>query len=591
MTTSNGGSAGGSGGGGGGAGKALRRYGPIALIVVVIAGILIFVSAGGDDDDDSDVAADSTEASDTTVAEGEAGAGDKPLMYQEAVELGTEGDIAWADTCDTDTGRLMMPVHNAYPCIEPWAEGTDNGGATAPGVTADEIVVVNYKGQPDPLTQALVEDVGADTDPNAVNNNEIDYINMFADLAETYGRSIRLVTIEATGSPSDATAAQADALRAIEEDPFIVIGGPGQTPAWWQALAAEEITCVCGTTESADVMAQVAPYIWPVAMSPEQADEHLLELVGKQLVGKNAEFAGDEAMQSQPRVFGWIQAETETGEYTARNDAFEARLEEEYGGTIAARSTYFFDPGAAAEVATTTIARMKEAGVTTIILSTDPLIPANITSEATAQNYFPEWVIGPSVLVDTTIFGRSFDQTQWAHALGMSIPTARAERELGDSYVGYQWYYGTEPQVNSQATQYPGPFIAMLGIHLAGPNLTPETFAEGLDRFPPEEPGFTYTHTSWGEGVWTDVDWFAGDDATVVWWDPNAEGEDEAGNASTPERKGMLRYVEGGQRFLPGEWPEEPIPFFQEEGSTTIYTERPDPAPDYGPWPGSPAAG
>ncbi len=237
MTTSNGGSAGGSGGGGGGAGKALRRYGPIALIVVVIAGILIFVSAGGDDDDDSDVAADSTEASDTTVAggEGEGGAGDKPLMYQEAVEAGTEGDIEWADTCDTETGRLMMPVHNAYPCIEPWAEGTDNGGATAPGVTADEIVVINYKGQPDPLTQALVEDVGADTDPNAVNNNEIDYINMFADLAETYGRTMRLVTIEATGSPSDATAAQADALRAIEEDPFIVIGGPGQTPAWWQA--------------------------------------------------------------------------------------------------------------------------------------------------------------------------------------------------------------------------------------------------------------------------------------------------------------------------------------------------------------------
>ena len=96
---------------------------------------------------------------------------------------------------------------------------------------------------------------------------------------------------------------------------------------------------------------------------------------------------------------------------------------------------------------------------------------------------------------------------------------------------------------------------------------------------------------SWGEGVWPEVDWFAGDDATVVWWDPNAEGEDEAGNASTPERKGMLRYVNGGQRFLPGEWPDEPIPFFQEEGSTTVYTEDPDPAPEYGPWPGSPAAG
>ena len=38
----------------------------------------------------------------------------------------------------------------------------------------------------------------------------------------------------------------------------------------------------------------------------------------------------------------------------------------------------------------------------------------------------------------------------------------------------------------------------------------------------------------------------------------------------------MLRYVDGGKRFLPGDWPTEPLPFFEEEGSVTIYTERPD---------------
>ena len=74
---------------------------------------------------------------------------------------------------------------------------------------------------------------------------------------------------------------------------------------------------------------------------------------------------------------------------------------------------------------------MKEAGVTTIILSTDPLIPADITEEATAQNYFPEWVIGPSVLVDTTIFGRKFDQQQWAHTIGISLPTAARGARAG----------------------------------------------------------------------------------------------------------------------------------------------------------------
>ena len=176
-------------------------------------------------------------------------------------------------------------------------------------------------------------------------------------------------------------------------------------------------------------------------MTPEQADAHLVEMVGKQLVGKPAEFAGDEAMQTEERVFGWIQAETETGEYT---DA-QRRLR---GGARRASTTARSRPGSptcstrprAADIATTAIARMKEAGVTTVILSTDPLIPANITQEATAQNYFPEWIIGPSVLADTTIFGRTFDQEQWAHALGLGLTDgpggARAHRLVHASTTG-----------------------------------------------------------------------------------------------------------------------------------------------------------
>ncbi len=174
-------------------------------------------------------------------------------------------------------------------------------------------------------------------------------------------------------------------------------------------------------------------------------------MVGKQLVGKPAEFAGDEAMQPEERVFGWIQAETETDEYKERNDAFEEQLAEDYDGEIATRFSYLFDPTQGADIATAAIARMKEEGVTTVIISTDPLIPANITKEATAQNYFPEWVIGPSVLADTTIFGRTFDQAQWEHALGLGLTTARAERELTDSYIAYEWYYGEPPAVNTQA--------------------------------------------------------------------------------------------------------------------------------------------
>ena len=151
---------------------------------------------------------------------------DLPMTYEEAVAEGTEGDIEWGEGCDTELGLVEVPISNAAPCVEPWDETEDNGGATSQGVTADEILVVNYMGQPDPLQQALVEDAGANTDPEVNNQVEVDYIDLFADVYETYGRTVRVETIEASGGPDDATAAQADALRAIELKPFAVVGAP-----------------------------------------------------------------------------------------------------------------------------------------------------------------------------------------------------------------------------------------------------------------------------------------------------------------------------------------------------------------------------
>ena len=336
-------------------------------------------------------------------------------------------------------------------------------------------------------------------------------------------------------------------------------------------------------------MEEAAPYLWPTGLAPEQADLHLVEMVGKQLVGKPAEYAGDPSLQNKERVFGWIQAETETGEYTARNDEFERLLSADYGGEVVARSTYLFDPGAAQETATAVVTRMRDAGVTTVILSVDPIIPATITSEATKQGYFPEWVIGPSVLADTTIFGRTFDQEQWAHAFGISLPSARADNSLSDAFAVYDWYFGVEAPVNTVNVILPGPAQLLLGIHLAGADLTPQTFEQGLFRYPALGGGKTFSYVSWGEDLWGRPDYNSSDDTSVIWWDATATGEDETGNEGT----GMLRYVDGGTRYLPGEWPTDPIALFEQAGSVTVYDDLPasDTLPDYAPWPGSPAAG
>ena len=52
----------------------------------------------------------------------------------------------------------------------------------------------------------------------------------------------------------------------------------------------------------------------------------------------------------------------------------------------------------------------------------------------------------------------------------------------------------------------PGPERLARGIHLAGPNLTPENFERGMFRSPRYDTGLTVRPDSWGEGVWPETD-------------------------------------------------------------------------------------
>jgi hypothetical protein len=320
-----------------GSSAALKRYGPIlGVVLVVVVAVAVFGQGGNDK---TDAPADDSQQ----AREG------LPLTFQEAEADGIEG-IEWGPGCDTETGRIALPIHNAAPCVEPpKASDKGSGLATAPGVTSNSIKVIVYEGAPDPLQQAIVGAAGADTSPADTSQATVDYLRLLEDTYQTYGRTLDIEVVTATGGAADATAALADARTIIDKKPFAVIGGPAQTPVYWQELTDAKILCVggCSLAEGWDNVDAAAPYLWPTAIAPEQADQHLLELVGKQLVGKPAKFAGDKALQKKERVFGWIQAETETGEYKARNDEFDRLLEKDYDGKVVARSTYLFDLAAA----------------------------------------------------------------------------------------------------------------------------------------------------------------------------------------------------------------------------------------------------
>ena len=56
-----------------------------------------------------------------------------------------------------------------------------------------------------------------------------------------------------------------------------------------------------------------------------------------------------------------------------------------------------------------------------------------------------------TVLADTNVFARTFDQQQWAHAFGLQlIPRACCRRTQQDAYTLHQWWFGTPPPTAEQ---------------------------------------------------------------------------------------------------------------------------------------------
>ena len=92
---------------------------------------------------------------------------------------------------------------------------------------------------------------------------------------------------------------------------------------------------------------------------------------------------------------------------------------------------------------------------------------------------------------------------------------------------------------------------------MAGPDLTPETFARGLFRIPPRGGGPSNPQVSYGNwGVFPEMDYQGIDDAVEIWWDPTIEAEDERGAMGT----GAWRRSNEGARFtIDGAPPPKPF--------------------------------
>ncbi|HKY16184.1 MAG TPA: hypothetical protein VJM33_14755, partial [Microthrixaceae bacterium] len=545
---------------------------PIAVVLVVIAAVVVAVVASGGDDDEGQ-AADTTTVNAGATDPADAVMLEPALSYPRADAEGTADEIEWGDRCDTENGRIALPLFPQQFCFAPF-EGGDNGGETSPGVSADTIKVVVYLTQADdPVLRFIYNQIGNDDTPDDSWATYLSYAEILNHYYETYGRKVELIRYDATGTISDSVAATADA-ETIANDirPFMVLNGPLLTNAFADTLAQNQVMCVsCTPGQPAQWYIDRAPYVWDIAKSQNENQIQVAEYIGKRLAGDPAKWAGDPALTSKERVFGYVGVDTGDQSKQLREE-FQADLQDNYDVEFAAIETYAL-PTDLAGSGRDVITRLKEAGVTSVVFQGDPLAPQTLTKVATEQGYFPEWIITGSVLVDTTAFSRSYDQEQWSHAFGPSNLFARVDPNTAGSRYLHDWYYGEQPPADqSSAVILPNLQFIYNPLQAIGTDVTPENFEKVLFGAPilpstPVTPQISYGN----RGIWPFTDYSALDDQTEVWWDPTATGVDELDK----EGVGMWRYVDNGKRYLPGEWPDTAPNVFVEEGSVTIFPEAP----------------
>lgn len=563
---------------GSGGSKSIKKWGPIgALVAIVVIVVAVVVSSGGGDEATTDSSPASSDAPTGSEAPTDSTAGgadtwDFPLSYAQAKETLSEeafNAIDWGTRCDAEKGTIAVPDYFAPACMAPFTG--DNGGATATGVTADEITIVHYQGPDnDPIINYITSAVKVD-ETNAQENATIEgFIKYFETYYELYGRKIKYVSYESTGLANDEVTARADAQRIVEEyKPFAVVGGPALTNAFADEMAARETVCISCGGGTAEWFAERDPYLWNLDGSSEQKQVHVVEFIGKQLAGKPASHAG-EALKAETRKFAVVYEASGGAESQRLADLMEARMTEA-GAAPDLMLAYTLDPGTIQQQASQIVAKMKAAGITTVVMSTDPVAPGDFTREATTQEYEPEWLVAAATLTDTNAFGRGYDQAQWTHAFGVTSLAVRVNPDVVGSKILYKWFTGQDAPAPLGAPVFmPGFSLLFSALQGTGPTLTPQTLGDFIKTIK-TTPAMTASYLTYGDqGIWDATDYNGVDDATVFWWDATATGPDENGREGT----GLMKFVDGGKRYLPGEWPTEDKLFVQ-DGAVAIYDTAP----------------
>jgi hypothetical protein len=392
-----------------------------------------------------------------------------------------------------------------------------NGGATSPGVTATTINISYRVTSDQSFQQTLAQLAGASLqDTNADTERTITALAQYFNTHfQFYGRKIVVHFFTGQGSLSNEllgtgqAQAEADALTAKSMNVFGDISAESEPYA--ADLAQEHIMAFGDPYMSRQWHQQHAPYTWSVATDGTDVASIAAMYAVQKLCpqGRPATYAGG-SLKNAPRKFALLAPENSWYQVSVQV----AQQIMAAHGCQGTPFTYSLDLGTESQQAANLIAKLKAGGYTTILCGCDPIFPVYLSGQGNQQNYLPEFIIVGTALTDADYVGQLWNQQFAAHAFGVSPNAPEVPYTQTIGYAAYKTVRSDEPAffvnlIYAQMDQL------AIGIQMAGPDLTPYTFQQGMFNYPPREGPM---------GLWG----FSPDQYTIpndvreICWDPTA---------------------------------------------------------------------
>jgi hypothetical protein len=502
---------------------------------------------------------------------GPASEGPYPYKYPASGNItpGT-GTTVSGQACKPGGGQFDSPY--ADPCIAKFTG--NNGGATSNGVTATTITLADRLFPTTSNIQQLEAEAKAAGAalPEVTMQVAETFLKYFNKAYDLYGRHVVIKTLnseansteEALGQGQAGACADADTI-ANQMHAFAEAGLVGGGTAPFSECAANDHLIEFNGDAYYDegTFQSLNPYVWSTTQDCTRVSASEAEVVGSLLAGKKAIYAGDPALRTETRKFGGYTPNV--GAYIACSKNFANIVENKYHVPAAAISTHFFydlDIATFQQSAQQAIVQFKAAGVTTVIIASDPYSAGLLTQAAAQQDYYPEWFIIGTGGTDIDGAVQAYDNPTEinGHLFGMSEASPVQDVYGGTGLAGQLYKKLTGHTIPAGTDgEYSSLVEIFDALQAAGPDLTPANVARGLHALPVlGAPAYQYGTWDWNTGPTGKAgggDHTSGTSARFVYWDATK---------ISPVNKKLGTYIQlfGGKRFSLGAWPKSLPPLF-----------------------------